>query len=154
MFGPGAVIALIFPGIGLAMVVFSLRWGLARDRLLAQGKTAAATFKSKAPTNVTVNRQPLMAVTFDFVGDDGRRHEVIERTTSLANLTDEAKETVLYLPADPSKATMVDKLSPSIEADEGGNLKLAHGSRVWLALLLPILTTLSNGACAVSRFGR
>jgi hypothetical protein len=153
MFGPAAVIVLIFPLIGLAIVLFSLRSGWKTGRLLSQGRLAAGKLKSKEGTNVTVNGRPVMKVTFEFVATDGQRHEASHSSTDTVALEDEASEQLLYLPDEPRSATLVDGLPGTIQASEDGGYRLERGRPV-LALLLPAFAVALNALLAYLRFFR
>ena len=154
LFGPAVVIVLIFPAVALLLLVFSLRGRLVLGRLLRDGRLAQGKLKERAPTNMRVNNRRVYRLAFDFVGEDGRRHEAQESTSQTAALEDEPSESLLYLPESPSTAALVDGLPDSIQADTEGNLYLATPSSARLALLLPLVVTLGNAACAFVRWTR
>jgi hypothetical protein len=146
LFGPGASFALIFPAVPLGMVCFSVGSGLRLSRLLARGRLAAAELKSKVQTN-TMKGQPVMKLTFEFVAGDGQRYEASETTTDTKALEDERSERLLYLPTEPTSATLVDALPKAIQASEDGGLRLA-GATALAVLVLPVLTILGNAFAA------
>lgn len=146
-FGPAAAIVLVFPLIGLGLVLFCLRAGLGTRGLLADGRLAAAKLKSKERTNVTVNERPVMKLTFEFLAADGQRYEASESATDTAELEDEPSEQLLYLPDQPRSATLVDGLPKPIQASEEGSFRLEKASAA-AVLVLPILTTLGNALAA------
>lgn len=146
LFGPGAMVVLIFPAVPLGIVWFSVRSGVRMSRVLARGRLAAAELKSKKQTN-TVNRRPVMTLTFEFVAADGQRYGASETTTDTTALEDERRETLLYLPAEPTSAMLIDALPKAIQAGEDGGLRLESASAL-AVLVLPLLTTLGNAFAA------
>jgi hypothetical protein len=154
MFGPMVLFVLIFPAIGLLLAGFGFRSRRSVVRVLVDGRLATGTLVGRERTNVSVNNQPVIALTFEFTADDGRRHRVVARSSQPAELSDEAQETLLYLPERPEQATLVDDLPASVLADEMGELRPASPGQVALALAIPLITVLSNAACAVARASR
>jgi hypothetical protein len=153
LFGPGAIAALIFPAVPFGLVWFSVRSGLRLSRVLARGRLAAATLKSKVDTGNKMNRVPVMKLTFEFVAGDGKRYNASAQTTDTTALEDERSEQLLYLPAEPKSAKLVDALPKAIQASQDGGLRLA-GAAALGALVLPLLTILGNGLAAYSMLFR
>ncbi len=154
MFGPGALFVSLFPGLGCLMVVFAFRSGRHKLRLLVEGKVASGKLVSREGTNVRVNRRPVVKLTYEFAADDGQRHRAVARTSLPEELTDEAREALLYLPDAPERAVLVDDLPKGVTADEMGELHLSRPALAVMALVLPLFTVLGNTACAVLRSSR
>lgn len=148
MFGPGALVVLAFPGIGVALVGIALRFGRKTLRLLARGQIVQAQFVSEEATNVTVNDRPVVGLNFEFTASDGQRHRVHHSTSTPAALRDEARESVLYDPEAPDDAILVDQLPDAVAANEQGEI-VAQGRSSVAVLLIPLLTLLMNGGCVV-----
>jgi hypothetical protein len=144
MFGPGALVALVFPLVGLVLAGFGVRHGMRRVRLLEHGSFALATLKSTAETNVRVNKRPVIAMCFEFTDLSGQRHEVVERTTDTAKLSDDRREAMLYDPERPSRAVVADSLPESVRVDEAGQLEAAGAGAAAAALVLPLLVLAAN----------
>lgn len=148
-FGPGAIVALVFPALAAAFVGFSLHQGRRTLRLLREGRVAQATFVSQQPTNVTINERVVQELTFEYVTPEGRRRTFTHNTTDPGEVRDERRETILYMPDEPDTATAVDALPKAVVVDEGGALTAGPGVR-WAILAFPLLVTLVNGACVVN----
>ena len=147
LFGPGAIVVLLFIAPALGWVWFGMRSGLRLSRVLARGRLAAAALKSKVQTNV-VQRRAVMTLTFEFVASDGQRYEASETTTADTKaLEDEPHELLLYLPSEPGSARLVDALPKAIQANEHGGLRLKSAAAL-AVLVLPLLTTLGNAFAA------
>jgi hypothetical protein len=56
---------------------------------------------------------------FEFEADDGKRYQTVARTHQTEKLEDDKLEPLLYLPADPRQATLIDHLpgAPRINPD-------------------------------------
>ncbi len=146
MFGPGAMMVVLFPAIAAGLVAFSLRSGRRWLRLLRDGRSAEASFVSEQPTNVRINGRVVQELTFEYLGPDGLRRTFTQRTTDPGELKDERRETVLFLPDEPDTARLVDALPAVAVADERGEIAVGQGLGVAL-LVLPLLVVLANGAC-------
>lgn len=152
IFGPAAVVSLVFPLIGAVIAGFAFASGRRRLRVVCEGELASAAFVKQEPTNVTINGRPLLAVTFEYKSADGTTHVVSERTTDPGSLRDERREQVLYLPQEPGRATLVDALPTAVAADERG--EIVAGAASVLALVPPLLALGINLALGAWRFLR
>jgi len=148
-FGPGAIVALVFPAVAAFAVGYSLLRGRRTLRLLREGGVAEATFVSQQATNVTINERVVQELTFEYVTPDGRRRTFRDKTTDPGELRDERRETILYLPDEPDTAIAVDALPKGVLVDEGGALTSGPGIR-WAILAAPLLVTVVNGACVAN----
>lgn len=137
---------IIFPLIGLVMVVYSLMEGIKGIQLLRGGELAQATLISAEPTSMSVNNRPVVRLTFDFTDADGRLHEVASRTTHPELLQDQQTEPVLYDPRRPDHAVMLDALpgSPRLMAD--GSMQIEAPQSAYLLAIVPALTVIGHGA--------
>lgn len=145
LFGAGGAIAGIFPLIGLGMILSQLAKGFRASLLLSRGHLAYGKLVREAPTNVTVNNRPVMAMTFEFRARDGTTHQVVSRTTQTEVLADETLEMLLYDPANPKSAVLVDDLPglPDVLPDRGIVLRTPRA--VWPVLILPLITIIGHG---------
>lgn len=153
MFGPGALVVLAFPAIGVALVGIALRSGRKTLRLLAQGQIAQAQFVSEEETNIKINGRPVLGLNFQFTASDGQQHSIHHSTSTPGALRDERRETVLYDPETPDDALLVDQLPDAVAANEQGEIVAQGRGSLW-AGLIPLLTLLMNGGCAVREFLR
>jgi hypothetical protein len=138
MFGPGVMFVTLFPLIGFVFLFFAIRSGLKRNYLLREGLVANGTLISKRRTNVTINNRPQYELIFEFTARDGRRHEAIARSTFTDRLEDEAQEPLLYDPANPERACLLDEAPARPEFEMNGDLR-ARPSSAMRALILPVL---------------
>ncbi|MGE3854323.1 MAG: DUF3592 domain-containing protein [Planctomycetota bacterium] len=137
MFGGVVMFVLIFPLIGVCMLVRGTRYGARASRLLAVGKTAQATLVSKEATGTKINDQTVYKYTFRFVDEAGQEQTVVSKTHT-GELEDDSTETVLYDPSNPANACTVDNLPGRPVIEQGGTVRA--GSRVvMLTLILPTL---------------
>jgi len=143
LFGPAVMFVAIFPLIGALFVVFAMRGGFRRNRLLRNGLIAGGKLLKREPTNVSVNRQPVWKLTFEFVGRDGRRHEAIARTTDPSRLEDEAQEPLLYDPDDPTSAYLLDELPARPEFEPNGDLR-GRGFIGFASVIVPAIVIIAN----------
>jgi hypothetical protein len=143
MFGPGALMVLIFPAVGLIGLWFTVKWGVARNRLLAHGLLADGTLEKSEPTGTTVNDQPMMALTFSYTATDGRKHHAVIKTLDTRFLSDDETEQILYDPDNPDEALGLDDLDPFPDFDEGGRMR-GDVKRAAIRSILPAVTILLN----------
>jgi hypothetical protein len=152
LFGPGVTFVSLFPLIGLAILVPATISGIKRNRLLREGLLVTGTLKSKSRTNVTINNRPLYELIFEFTARDGRRHEAKARTTVTERLEDEAQEPLLYDPADPTRAYVLDEAPARPEIEMNGDLRGRPAAAV-RSLILPTLMIAAHGAVLLIKMG-
>ena len=119
---------------------------------LREGLLATGTLKSKSRTNVTVNNRPLYELIFEFTARDGRHHEAKARSTFTERLEDEAQEPLLYDPADPTRAYMLDEAPARPEIEANGGLRGRPAAAV-RSLILPGLMIVAHGAVLLIKMG-
>jgi Protein of unknown function (DUF3592) len=128
---------LLFPLIGAAFAAYAMRQGARAAALLRDGRLARGRLIGKEATRTEVNDRPVLAMTFAFETDDGQSHKVVARTHLPELLEDEATEKLLYLPADPSRATLLGHLPGRPDIGERGQL-VSRNPLSWpLYLLVP-----------------
>jgi hypothetical protein len=112
----------LFPFIGGVMLFAGTLSGWQQVRLLALGRLTYARWINVTPTNTTVNDQPVMKYTFEFQAEDGQTYQGNSKSLPKAQLGDETNEPVLYLPAHPDRAMLLDAvpLRYSLSADGSG----------------------------------
>jgi hypothetical protein len=147
-----ALFVVVFPFIGLVMVVYSLMEGFKGVRLLRQGVLAQANLLSAEPTSMSVNNRPVVRMTFDFTDADGGLHEVSSRTTQPELLQDQQTETVLYDPRRPEDAVMLDALPGSPRLNSDGSLEIEAPQLAYALVIIPALTVIGHGAYLLLRF--
>jgi hypothetical protein len=128
MFGPGVALITIFPLIGLAIVVFSMRWGAGRNALLRNG-------------NVATTQQTKAAV-------DSRLSSIAGMLNAPGSRIQDSEKIGLH---DPQRPQLAYVLSPS-EIDENGELRGALVQAI-RALVIPVLILGFNTLPILTRLG-
>ena len=136
MFGPWAAIVAIFPAIGLAFLIPCTLWGRKRNRLLREGLLTTGKVIDVRPTNMTINKQPVWEVVYEFHDRNGQRREASARSTDTTRLQDEDAEPLLYDPNDPTKACVLDEAPARPKFDLNGDLE-GRPVAAALKLILP-----------------
>jgi len=142
VFGPGAILVVIFPLVGFVVLYFATRTGIRRNHLLRDGVFTTGKLIDREPTNMTVNKRRVWALTFEFTDRNGQRHEATARATDTSILEDEAREPLLYDPDDPSKAYVLDE-APARPRLENGEL-VGRPLAAAAALIVPALFVALN----------
>jgi hypothetical protein len=116
-FGTGiGLIVLIFPGIGLIFLFFSIRKALKQLFILKVGNIADGKFLYKEATNVKVNNQTVYALTFEFKAANDQIYQAVARTHHYHRLEDEEFEKLVYDPENPENAVLLDELPRGIKS--------------------------------------
>lgn len=146
---PVGLVSGVFPLVGISMFIVGMRKGLRSARLLREGKLAQGTFVDQKPTNVQINKIPVMEMRFRFIDDAHRERFALARTHLTAPLRDDAEEPLLYERGDDGDAMLLDDL-PGHPRIVDGKLVLAdHGSLVLALFAVGFLSfTLVVGAFA------
>ncbi|HVS31675.1 MAG TPA: hypothetical protein VMS98_09485 [Thermoanaerobaculia bacterium] len=152
MFGPAVMVITLFPAVAGFFLAWSIRKGRRRRHLLEHGLVAMGKLTDKRATRVRVNRQTVWELTFEFTGRDGRKHETRARTHQTMRLEDERQEPVLYDPADPSIAFVLDEMPSRPKVDLAGELE-GRPLAAALSLILPALVIVGNLAALMNRIG-
>jgi hypothetical protein len=143
MFSPAVMFVLLFPLVGLALIIFGLRWGSKRSRLLREGVFTTGVLKSKTATNTRVNNRRVYELIFEFTARDGRRCEAKARTSMTDRLQDEREEPLLYNPEKPEDAVMLDDGPGRPRFDETGML-VGRPVAALFSMILPALVIVAN----------
>jgi len=176
-FGAWACFVGIFPLAGLCMLLPGHLRGRKANRLIECGELSSATLKSKEPTNMSVNDQPVYKSIFEFKAGDLQTYEVTTTTHLPGNLGDapqrkliynqaartfepanllenEPQEKVIYNPLKPSEAVLLDSLPGSFVVDEQGMIHTENQLRALAVLIVPFLTIVGHGTYAVLHYWR
>ncbi|MBE7491998.1 MAG: DUF3592 domain-containing protein [Planctomycetes bacterium] len=152
-FGPEALLVLIFPVVALGLIIGGYSLGLRTLGVLRRGKPALGRLVDKQPTNTTINKQRVYALTFEYTDERG----TVQRGTVNTHLTgkaeDEAQERLFYDPRDPSRVRLVDLLPSGVRLNERGELQGGAGAALLGAVLLPVLVLGVHGFVAWLMFG-
>lgn len=109
-----ALFAAVFPGIGGAMLYVAFKRYRQNVDLVVNGVVTTGTVIRKEATSTSVNKQTVYRVFFRFKSADGREHEACVSTHLTATLGDEPHEPLVYDPANPARAVLLDALPPKV----------------------------------------
>ncbi|MCB9539372.1 MAG: DUF3592 domain-containing protein [Myxococcales bacterium] len=115
------LICLPFPLIGLGFAFANLVRGGRTVRLLSEGRATGGRLVDSRQTNTRINNRYVVAMTFEFEDERGRTHRVEARTTEPSQLRDEALEPLLYDPARPDRAVLIDSLPGLLRPTQQGH---------------------------------
>jgi hypothetical protein len=130
------LVVVVFPIIGLTLVLWQLRIARRNLRLLRDGVETRGKLVDKRATMVHVNNVPIMALTFEY-HVDGTRYTATVKTLTTARLEDDERESMLYDSRAPAHATTLDHLPGSPRITPSGNLEAQPGIVIHL-LIAPI----------------
>lgn len=151
LFGPLVLFVLIFPGLGLAFVLGALPGRLRELQLLRHGLPGHGKLVDKSPTNMSINKQPVYRLRFEFKTQDGRTGTVEAHSHMPEALEDEEQEAVLYDPRDPGRALVFDGAAGRPAVGTDGNLR-GHAGAAAARLFLPLATLGGHGWWAWLRY--
>jgi len=149
--GPFAGLVIIFPLVGILLVAITIPARRRTLHLVKNGEVTTGKFKSKALTTMQINKQYVYKYTFEFQASDGRSYLATGKTHRQHILEDEAEERVLYDPANPTIATMVDSLSGRPLFDQRGNVSCGAGA--FLYGLVPATSMVGHGYWLMTKVG-
>lgn len=166
-----AMIAAIFPAVGLGFIIFGLLKGMRAVTVMRCGLTAMGTLVGVEATNVEENHRKVYRMIFRFCSESGQRY-----TASLTSKDPEAwgpvadesmldadstpsiesqsldeqvkpeKAVVLYHPADPTFNFIPEEFGQQVRVDAQGNI---YGVSAWTgikACILPVISILGHGS--------
>jgi len=139
-----ALLVVMFPLVGLGFLVPGVRDGLKATRLLRLGRLTTGKLISREVTNMSINHQPVMKLTFEFTAHDGSTSQGIAKTHQPQALEDEAEEPLLCDPADPSTAVLLDSVAGSPRLDPAGQYEPRPMSKVIPLLIVPLLSIVGH----------
>ncbi|MGD8453007.1 MAG: DUF3592 domain-containing protein [Phycisphaerae bacterium] len=137
----GAVVALVgmFPLTGVGFLVVGLWGGLRAGRLLRHGRLSAGRLVAKKRTSARVNGRRVYKLKFAFVAEDGLTYEAVARTNQPETLEDEDEKLLLYDPARPQQAVLLDNLPGRPRFDDTGEMAPGNPAPTVGVLILPAL---------------
>lgn len=128
---------LIFPVVGLFMIVPAVRKQAKSLDLLRHGEFTRGEVRSKDPTGTTIsinNRTyPVYKYTFDFTYL-GTTYQAICKAHITEPLEDETLETILFYPNNPGFNAVYDGISNSPRMDGMGNFIPVSWKKIWVFL--------------------
>ncbi len=154
LFPVATLLVAIFPLLGLAFLYSGVRAGLQAARLLRVGRLATGKLIGREATNTSINNRPVMKLTFEFAAHDGSTCQVVAKTHLPQVLEDDAEELLLYDPADPSTAVMLDSLAGSPHLGPDGEYEPRPMIGVIPLLIVPLLSIVGNTGYLLLRVTR
>ena len=112
-FGAGC----LFSTIGLCFPIYSWFTGGKTIHILREGTAIGARYKDTTPTNMSVNKQPVMNVNFEYQVD-GEKYTASATALDTSRPTDTKIKVILYDPMQPNKSVVLDGLPRGIHLDE------------------------------------
>ncbi|MBC7684917.1 MAG: hypothetical protein H7176_06765 [Bdellovibrionales bacterium] len=109
-----AVWAMVFPAIGFGMLYLNFRTFRKNLHLLTVGRLAKGSVTGKNATGMRINDRVVYQVFFKFKDAGGNEHEACVTTHRVEALGDERTEPLLYDPANPGQAALLDTLPAAI----------------------------------------
>ena len=141
--GAEALLVLLFPLVGLCILIPGLCSGWKTYRLLIRGVLAKGRLIGKKKLDAQVDKRFVYKLTFQFTDQERRTHWVDTKTHHPRKLEDDATERLLYDPLSPKRAVFVDMLpgAPDISED-GRRVAGVRLKRVLIAIVPPLLALL------------
>lgn len=134
-------LVLIFPTIGVLLLLLGVAQGWRRVGLLQNGLLARGRIVDSRPTNTKINNQRVHELTFEFVDAANQQRKGVVRTHRLHAVTDEPEEVLLYEPDGP-RIVLWDMLPSHPELDREGNFLPAGLGRLVPVLLPPTIVAI------------
>lgn len=151
-FAPWAGFVVIFPAVGLAIVLGRTRLGLKRRYLLKYGELTTGRLVAKERTNTEINDQPVYRLTFEFETTMGHTAQMVVKTHNVRPLEDDERETLLYDPTHPTYGTTLDHLPGRPRIHDDGTIGVNHTRAAFLSLIVPGLTIVGHGTYVLLRY--
>ena len=142
----------IFPLIGLVFILVALPPGIRGARLLSTGRLTDGRLLDVKATGTRVNRRPVMKMTFEFKDEAGQLHQTVAKTHEAEKLRDQKREALLYDPAKPTVAALLDNLPGRPIIDETGSFGPASTGKAIATLIAPMLAIDAQIICLIVRW--
>ncbi len=104
----------IFPAIGFTFLYFAFTKGIKNIRTIRSGIMTRGKFIKKVSTGGSINEQTIYDLYFLFKDMSGNEHTAKGSTHKIDPVLDEPEERILYDPADPSNAVVVDAMPATV----------------------------------------
>jgi hypothetical protein len=96
--------------IGFLFIYPSSRRTRRERKIIMAGEPAEGKLVYAEPTNTRINEQPVYKLTYEFFTASDRAHKCSIRSHLIRNLSEEHNELLIYDPANPTRAIVVDTL--------------------------------------------
>lgn len=119
--GAWGLLILLFPLIGLTVLIFSVKSGFSKINILKNGIYAKGNLIKSYETGTEINECPVYKMIFEYRDENGQTHKTSVKTTNPDVLEDDDNEKMIYNPSNPSKAVFIDTLPYKTKLDHNGN---------------------------------
>ncbi len=119
---------LIFPIAGLILLYFSAKKGVIKIKVVEHGQVTYGTFSHSESTNITINKQPVYNVFFNF-SVNGNNYTAVNQTYQIKLINTQASEPLIYIPENPNQAVMLHGLPTQIQKMFSAELK-SHSKKL------------------------
>lgn len=109
---------ILFPIIGLWIVLHGTLQGLKAIHVLRDGEIGRGRFVGMEPTGTEINGRAVMKLNYRFKADDGQFYDAHANSLDTKRLTDDPVEPLLYDPLDPTRSVLLDGLPGKVQYDE------------------------------------
>lgn len=134
---PAAVgFLLIVPGVGLLFLLYGFWRGQRHTYLLVNGLLAQGQLVEQSETSLTVHNKRVYRLTFVFIDEQKRRHQIRARSHRHQNTPDHSTEPVLYDPVS-NAAVLLDTIPGTPSAGSDGRFQPAGMVEVLRVLVMP-----------------
>jgi len=110
-----AVLMLIFQGVGILILILSMLKARRRISILKTGAIANGRLLTRESTNLTIDKQKVYKLTFEFTASDAKSYRVTVNSFRDQRLEDETYEKLVYDQGNPEKAVLLDQLPAGIK---------------------------------------
>ncbi len=108
-------ITLIFPSIGVWLLIYTLYRGKKNISLVRNGYLTTGKVIDKIPTNTRINNRVVYEMVFEYTSTDGILRKASTKTHIPERVQDEEKEKLLFNLDKPDEAILVDALPRAVK---------------------------------------
>lgn len=141
-FGPFGIIIIIFPGIALVFLYFSIRKSFKRLKLLKNGELAFGVLKRREATNTRINNKTVYKLTFQFLTKNDENIRFIEKTHRTDLIKDNDDEPIIYNSLNPKEAVHFYLINTIMIYN--GRFVSKSSVTALLSLIIPLLVIVEN----------
>ncbi len=137
-FGPFGLIAVIFPVLGACCISAGMLKGRKAIRLLSSGRLAGGVLIRRDVVSDDSDGNVTHKMVFEFQAEDTKTYQVRTHTQDAKSLTQARPAPVIYDPAKPSSALLLDDLPGRPRIDADGRISCGNPLFSLLSLIIPL----------------
>ena len=138
---PLGLFVVLFPIVGIGVLIGVFRKGLRANHLLAYGEIGEGVLVSKEETNMEINERPVYKVMFEFITPDGQAHQAVTKTHKPEDLEQAEIQPLLYDLMQPERAVLLNDLPGRPRIDGTGNYSARTAGAI-LSMIIPAATVI------------